>query len=118
MKTIKITTTLVLSLIMTLGIIANNTTTFSMEREAYINDIPFDTGEISTNCLYNMALAENFEMEEESYIDDIPFNTKEIAVSGLSVNAMNIDFDLPEEAYVDDIPFSTKLVANNLICKK
>jgi len=117
MKTIKITTLLVLSLIMTMGIFAN-TTTFIMAEEAYINDIPFDTGEIKVNCLYNRAMAENFEMEEESYIDDIPFNTVSIAVNKLSLNAMSTEFDLPEENYIDDIPFSTKRVANNLICKK
>lgn len=117
MKTIKITTLLVLSLIMTSALFAGSTT-FTMEKEAYINDIPFDTGNISIKYLYNRALAENFEMEEESYIDDIPFNTEEIAVNRLSLNAMKVEFDLPEENYIDDIPFSTKLVANNLICKK
>lgn len=117
MKTIKITTLLVLSLIMTVGTFASSTI-FNMEEEAYINDIPFDTGEVKVNCLYNRAIAENFEMEEESYIDDIPFNTGNIAVNGMSLNAMNVEFDLPEENYIDDIPFSTKLVANNLICRK
>ena len=116
MKTIKITTVLALSFLMSLGLFANSNI-FVMEEEAYINDIPFSTAEVSINCLYEMALAEDFEMEEESYIDDIPFNTECISINCKYLKAVNVQFDLPEENYIDDIPFNTKEIANNLLCK-
>ena len=53
------------------------------EEEAYINDIPFKTGEIVADYLYNKALQETFQFEEEEYIDDIPFDTQTV------INAIN-----------------------------
>jgi len=117
MKTIKITTILALSLIMTIGLFANSTT-FIMEKEAYIEDIPFNTANISADCLYKMAVAVDFEMEEEAYIDDIPFNTECVTINCKYLKAMNTNFELPEQEYINDIPFSTKMVRHNLICKK
>ncbi len=43
---------------------------FEMEQEEYVDDIPFDTGEV--------ILKSSFEMEEEGYINDIPFDTEKI----------------------------------------
>ncbi len=117
MKTIKITSIIALSFLMSLGLFANSSI-FVMEDEAYINDIPFSTEKVSANCLYEMAMAVDFEMEEESYIDDIPFNTECVSINCRYIKAFNTDFDLPEENYIDDIPFNTKKVANNLLCKR
>ncbi len=49
---------------------------FYFDEEEYINDIPFNTTNISTEANYINAIAEDFDFEKESYIDDIPFNTK------------------------------------------
>ena len=117
MKTIKITSIIALSFLMSLGLFANSNT-FVLEEEAYINDIPFSTAKVSANCLYEMAMAVDFEMEEEPYIDDIPFSTECITIYCMYLKALNMEFDLPEEKYVDDIPFNTKKVANNLLCKR
>jgi len=117
MKTIKLTTALFLSLIISAMAFSSNSI-FEMEEEAYINDIPFNTADIKDKCLYDMAMSQEFEMEEESYIDDIPFDTECIAVDCLYYKAMNVDFDLPEESYIDDIPFDTSYIASNLVCKR
>ena len=116
MKTIKITSILLMSFFMSFVLFANSNI-FEMEEETYIDDIPFSTSEVSAECLYNMAMAEEFEMEEEGYIDDIPFSTECVTANCLYLKAMNVDFELPEEEYVDDIPFSTKKVVRTLICK-
>lgn len=105
-----------MSFFLSFALFANNSI-FEMEEETYIDDIPFNTNELSTACLYNMAMAEEFEMEEEGYIDDIPFSTECVTANCLYLKAMNVDFELPEEEYVDDIPFSTKRVVKTLISK-
>jgi len=113
MKTIKITSIIALSFLMSLGLFAN-TSIFETEEEACKNGITLSTTEVSVNCLYEMALAEEFEMEEETYIDDIPFNTECVSINCKYLKALNVKFDLPEETYIDDIPFNTKEIANNL----
>ncbi len=117
MKTIKIISILALSFLMSLGLFANSNI-FVMEEEVYINDIPFSTSDVSVNCLYEMAMAEEFDLEEESYIDDIPFDTDCISMNCKYLKAMSTDFELPEEKYVDDIPFNTKKLVNKMLCKK
>ncbi|MBC8319204.1 MAG: hypothetical protein H8E34_00610 [Bacteroidetes bacterium] len=54
---------------------------YSLEEENYIDDIPFDTREISAEYKYLKAMKENFEFNEEPYIDDIPFKTVETVQS-------------------------------------
>lgn len=112
MKTIKTISILALSFLMSLGLFASPNI-FVLEEEAYINDIPFSTAEVSANCLYRMAMAEKFEMEEEAYIDDIPFNTECVSKNCLYLKAINTVFDMPIEEYVDDIPFDTKKLVKN-----
>lgn len=83
---------------------------FEMEKEVYIDDIPFDTEQIATQALYNQAVSVEFNMEEEVYIDDIPFNTDSLASIALSDLAFVEEFDMEEENYIDDIPFNTSSV--------
>ena len=117
MKTIKITSLLILSFFMSIGLFAESTN-FIMEEEAYINDIPFNTAEVSESYLFEMAMAQEFEMEEEGYIDDIPFDTECIAADCLYFKAMNVVFEMEEESYIDDIPFNTATVVGNVLCDK
>jgi len=44
---------------------------FNFEEEKYIDDITIDTKCISTQCLYQKAIAVEFNFEEEQYINDI-----------------------------------------------
>ena len=117
MKTIKITLLLAASLFIMSGVMAS-TKNFVVDKETYINDIPFSTHEVSARSMYEMAVTKEFTIEEESYINDIPFNTKEVVSKDMYEKAMNEDFSLPEEEVVDDIPFNTEKVAYNLICKR
>lgn len=117
MKTIKLTFLLAASLFIMSGVMAG-TTNFVVEKETYINDIPFSTHEVSARSMYEMAVTKEFTLEEESYINDIPFDTKEIVSVGLHEKAMNENFNMPEEKTIDDIPFNTEKVAQNLLCKR
>lgn len=94
---------------------------YTLEEEAYVEDIPFNT----TALVYGKAIS----MPEEEYVDDIPFNTAIVAMQAgaqlpdeayvddipfdTHAMVMNTDFNLPEEAYVDDIPFDTQCIVNN-----
>ncbi|NOY51330.1 MAG: hypothetical protein GXO88_12330 [Chlorobi bacterium] len=51
---------------------------FKMKAEKYIDDIPFDTDEIASAKLCEIALNKTFDLEEEPYIDDIPLDTSEV----------------------------------------
>lgn len=82
----------------------------ALTEETYINDIPFDTGEILAEANYQKAMQTTFSLEDENYIDDIPFDTKAIACSACCKLAAEIHFPLEEEAYVNDIPFNTALI--------
>lgn len=116
MKTIKSTFLLAASLFIMFGAIAG-TTNFVVEKETYINDIPFSTHEVSSRNLYEMTVTKEFNLEKEAYINDIPFNTEKIASNSLYERAMNENFTMPEEDSVDDIPFNTEKVACTLVCK-
>lgn len=91
---------------------------FDFEEESYIEDIPFDTECVTTNCKYKKAMSVVFEMEDEKYVNDIPFDTKNIAQ-----NSSQNKLDFEDEAYIDDIPFNTLSIAtkadlkNNLTVK-
>jgi hypothetical protein len=106
------------SLVVENTIESNALSEFDFEDEAYIEDIPFDTECVTTNCRYKKAMAVVFEMEEENYINDIPFDIKNIAQ-----NSSQNEIDFEDEAYIDDIPFSTLSIAtkadfkNNLTVK-
>ena len=52
---------------------------FTLEEEAYVDDIPFNTRKIFEENTTNTAPI--FTLEEEAYIDDIPFDTKKIVKS-------------------------------------
>ncbi len=44
---------------------------FSFEEESYIDDIPFNTKEVSEQSKYEKAMETEFSFEDEEYIDDI-----------------------------------------------
>ncbi|MBU2555279.1 MAG: hypothetical protein KKF98_12540, partial [Bacteroidetes bacterium] len=82
----------------------NNNALLSLEEDSYINDIPFNTGKIADEYIYNQAISIVFEMEEETYIDDIPFDTECISADCLYEKAMLVVFELPEEETIPDAP--------------
>ncbi len=115
MKTLRSTLVLAASIFMLSGLMAH-TTSFVMEEEAYINDIPLDTHEIAVNNIFEIAINKEFQMEEEPYFDDIPFDTQTIASQSIYKIAMSEEFVLPEEKFIDDIPFNTRKVVHNIKC--
>ena len=52
---------------------------FTLQDEAYVDDIPFDTRSIAEQQLLEEAMAVDYTFEEEAYVDDIPFDTEQIA---------------------------------------
>jgi hypothetical protein len=115
MKTLRLTLVLAASIFLMQGLMAH-TTSFVMEEEAYINDIPLDTHDIAADEMFKLAIAKEFQMEEESYVDDIPFDTQTIASQSIYKIAMSEEFELPEEEFIDDIPFNTRKVVHNVKC--
>ena len=57
--------------IISLNNIDSPVTDFSFEGESYINDIPFNTKEVSDQTKYEEAMSVEFSFEDEEYIDDI-----------------------------------------------
>ncbi len=51
--------------------IESPTADFSFEEENYIDDIPFNTEEVSDQTKYEEAMSVEFSLEDEEYIDDI-----------------------------------------------
>jgi len=82
----------------------------TLNEEAYINDIPFDTGMVVAEARVQDAPQGAFYLEDEKYIDDIPFNTRVIAGKACTKATAEIHFPLEEEPYIDDIPFNTSLI--------
>lgn len=80
----------------------------ALPEEAYIDDIPFNTGQIF-DSLVDVSLTDTYQLTDESYIRDIPFNTAEIAADSIEMETS--EFTLDNETYIDDIPFSTKEIA-------
>lgn len=81
------------------------------EDETYVDDIPFDTREITAGYL---AL-NNPANEPESYVNDIPFRTDSIARNYFPTRFTSI---IPEsESYINDIPFDTEMVAGKYLNK-
>lgn len=81
------------------------------EDETYVDDIPFNTREITAGYL----ASNNPVNEPESYVNDIPFRTDSIARSYLPARFTSIS---PEsESYINDIPFDTEMVAGKYLSK-
>ncbi|PKP32741.1 MAG: hypothetical protein CVT99_03480 [Bacteroidetes bacterium HGW-Bacteroidetes-16] len=83
-------------------------TVAALPEEAYIDDIPFNTGQIF-DSLYDVSLTDTYQLTDENYISDIPFNTAEVAADSVEFDTNT--FTLESETYIDDIPFSTKDIA-------
>lgn len=91
---------------------SNFSSTFKLNDEAYISDIPFNTELIFNTLMNDPRQSVSLELTEESYIDDIPFDTQSIysdAVANKTINPV-----LSAESYVDDIPFSTEEVVKQI----
>ncbi len=84
---------------------------FEIEKENYIDDIPFNTEKIANQTILENAINQDFTMDKES-VNDIPFNTFDIASHKLYELAMAKEFSMVEEAYVEDIPFNTQLIVS------
>ncbi len=120
MKTIRnVVPILILSILFLTNVaVANNNTkiddlqneNIALAEEAYVNDIPFDTGAVLAEAQYQKAILTSFPLEDEEYIDDIPFDTCAIACSAACEKAMSVHFPLEEEGYIHDIPFNTALI--------
>ena len=109
MKTLtKSTIAILMALFLSVNIFAEG---FEIEKEQYIDDIPFNTEEIAHQTILENAINQDFSINEES-VSDIPFNTFEIASHKLYELAMEKDFDLEEEAFIEDIPFNTQLIVS------
>lgn len=79
-----------------------NAPEFNLSEESNIDDIPFNTKEVSDNIISEKNLAE-FNFEEEEYIDDIPFDTECVSANCLYQKAVSIEFDFEDEVYIEDI---------------
>lgn len=91
---------------------SNFSSTFKLNDEAYISDIPFNTELIFNSLMNDPRQTVSAELTEESYIDDIPFDTRTI-YSDVVANKTNKPA-LSAESYVDDIPFSTEQVVKQI----
>lgn len=109
MKTIKTFFAAILVMAATAGMADKVPVTFTLNEEAYIDDIPFNTEEIASKSPEGQKLSV-FTLKEESEIPDIPFDTEEIAGKLLIQDDLTL-FTLSEEEYIDDIPFNTASVA-------
>ena len=117
MKTIKSITILLGTFALLFSLNTNATAeTFCFEEEAYINDIPFNTGCVTAEYLYEKAINKEYNFEEESYISDIPFDTECVTAHCRYHKAINVTFSFEEESYIDDIPFNTYAMLSNKKC--
>ncbi len=89
-------------------------TVFALQDDAYIDDIPFNTFNISVEAMYKLAFSKTFTLPDETYINDIPFDTQKIAAEYRYNEAIKKTFYLEDEGYIDDIPFDTAEVIKNL----
>jgi hypothetical protein len=74
--------------------------------EEYINDIPFDTKEVSSGYLSTNLP----KPAQEKSVNDFPFDTK--TLSDRFLHKILPEFAPEEEGYVKDIPFNTSFIAN------
>jgi len=104
MKTISIIFAFLLSFSTTYATDATTSSYENLEEELFINDIPFNTGEIATEYLYYDAQKATFNLPEEAYIDDIPFDTACISLDCRYAKAMSEVFIMPQEETIYDLP--------------
>ena len=117
MKTIKSITILIGTFALMFSLNLNAAVeNFNFEEESYINDIPFNTGCVTADYLYEKAMNEVYNFEEESYIGDIPFNTECVTTSCRYQKAIKVVFNFNEESYIDDIPFNTYTYFSSTKC--
>jgi hypothetical protein len=76
----------------------------NLEEELFINDIPFNTGEIAAEYRCYDAQKTTFNLPEEVYIDDIPFDTACISFDCRYEKAMSEVFNMPQEETIYDLP--------------
>lgn len=75
----------------------------SAEKE--VNDIPFDTHEITIEYFFNNAMV-GVELRPDTDVNDIPFNTA--LIKQLNIELYGSSFSkVPSESEVNDIPFDT-----------
>jgi hypothetical protein len=84
----------------------------SMQEEAYIDDIPFNTEAIARNYQFQQALADTLRPEGEEYVNDIPFDTHKVLAAYHSDSATSVRFEPVMESYIDDIPFRTDKIVD------
>lgn len=84
------------------------------EEEEYIDDIPFNTKDVTEALLLEKSMNVEFNFEEEAFIDDIPFDTERIAENYNYEEYLKNEFAFEEDAYVDDIPFNTERIASEV----
>ncbi len=87
----------------TLGYVSKPALLPQNNEESYINDIPFNTWNISAAVILAPSVA------EEEYINDIPFETETIAARFLPIEKLGINQE--PDSYVNDIPFDTHKIA-------
>lgn len=73
--------------------------------EEYINDIPFNTKQVSSGYF----VANMPKPEKETEYNDIPFDTKSVFDRYLYKPVRGVDIDA--EGYINDIPFNTACIA-------
>lgn len=91
------------------------------EEEPFVDDIPFNTNNITADYLRNMRLksVQLPVMIPEFYIDDIPFNTETIATVNRIKNSVNPDIvNLKDESTAPDFPFNTAIIAGSAASEK
>jgi len=115
MKTYQILTSVSLFLVISINSFAGG---YGLQKETYIDDIPFNTKEIFDSIRYQQALTASFNMEEENFIEDIPFETSKIVAQYHSDSAMNVSFEMPEEKTIDDIPFNTLYITSQVLYRE
>ena len=110
MKTLITHTALATLLIMFFSIrLAASDTTFRLQEESYVDDIPFDT-----ELIAHQANLPDIFLEEEAYVDDIPFNTAQVTAMVHYEEAISVKFNPEVEDYIDDMPFNTAVIAADI----
>lgn len=104
MKTISIIFAFLMSFSTTYATDFTTSSYDNLEEELFINDIPFNTGEIAAEYLYYDAQKTTFNLPEEAYIDDIPFDTACISLDCRYAKAMSEVFIMPQEETIYDLP--------------
>lgn len=79
-----------------------------MEDEQYVNDVPFNTRKIFSDCCVKFMC----EKMEEGYVDDIPFSTSVIYSNWKLERQMEL---MADENNSDDVPFNTEELANEAL---